>query len=134
MKLFYSLLFLLAGTTLAGQKSLDKFALVTPVQTQLDAYNTGNLDLFLSAYSDTVKIYNFPNELRYQGKENMREGYGGMFARLPDLQCRLVSRVIMGDKVIDHESVIWNKEDPPTEVVAIYRVEDGLIQEVWFMR
>ncbi len=134
MRFFFLLsLFVLPGVFFA-QEVEDKFAVVTPVQTQLDGYNTGNLELFLSAYSDTVKIYNFPNELRYQGKDRMREGYGDMFVRLPDLQCRLVNRTVMGDKVMDHESVIWKKGDPPSEVVAIYRVAAGLIQEVWFMR
>ena len=134
MKSINTLLLILLCSVLHAQQLEDKFAVVTPVQTQLDAYNTGDLELFLSAYSDTVKIYNFPNELRTSGKEAMRKGYGGMFERLKDLHCRLVNRTVMGDKVIDHESVIFSKEDPPTEVIAIYRVEDGLIQEVWFMR
>jgi hypothetical protein len=134
MKCLYVFFLLLFVVVLQAQELEDKFAVVTPVQTQLDAYNTGDLELFLSAYSDTVRIYNFPDELRSSGKESMRKGYGGMFERLEDLQCRLVNRTVMGDRVIDHESVIFNKEDPPTEVIAIYRVADGLIQEVWFMR
>lgn len=134
MKYLFSLTCFLLLSSLTAQEAADKFAVVTPVQTQLDGYNTGNLELFLSAYSDTIKIYNFPDELRSQGKDKMRESYGGMFERLPDLQCRLVSRTVMGDKVMDHESVIWEKGAPPSEVVAIYRVADGLIQEVWFMR
>jgi hypothetical protein len=134
MKCLYVFFLLLFCGVLHAQQPEDKFAVVTPVQTQLDAYNTGDLELFLSAYSDTIKIYNFPNELRTSGKEAMRKGYGGMFERLKDLQCRLVNRTVMDDKVIDHESVIFNKKDSPTEVIAIYRVEDGLIQEVWFMR
>lgn len=134
MKSIKTILLVLLCSVLYAQEPEDKFAVVTPVQTQLDAYNTGDLELFLSAYSDTVKIYNFPNELRSSGKEAMRKGYGGMFDRLKDLHCRLVNRTVMGDKVIDHESVIFRKEDPPTEVIAIYRVGNGLIQEVWFMR
>ncbi|MEM9929193.1 MAG: nuclear transport factor 2 family protein [Bacteroidota bacterium] len=134
MKSIFLLAFLSICTLLGAQEMTDKFANVTPVQTQLDAYNTGNLELFLSAYSDTVKVYNFPNELQFQGKDQMRKGYGGMFERLPDLHCRLVNRTVMGDKIIDHESVIFRKEDPPSEVIAIYRVANGLIQEVWFMR
>jgi len=130
------LIFLLfLSTTLFAQTAPeDKFDVLNPVQTQLDAYNTGNLELFLSAYSDSIKIYNFPNELGMEGKDQMRETYGGMFEQLPDLQCRLVNRTVMKDKVIDHESVRWNKTDPPAEVIAIYRVADGLIQEVWFLR
>ena len=119
---------------LAAQGEVDTYAVVTPVQTQLDGYNTGDLDLFLSAYADTVRIYNFPNELGAEGKDAMRETYGSMFERLPDLQCRLVNRMVMGNRVIDHESVVFATGEPPTEVIAIYTVEDGLITEVRFMR
>ena len=128
------LLLLLSTNLFAQTTSDDKFAVLTPVQTQLDAYNTGNLELFLSAYSDSIRIYNFPDVLSMEGKDQMRQTYGGMFEQLPDLQCRLVNRTVMNDKVIDHESVRWNKDDPPSEVIAIYRVANGLIQEVWFVR
>ena len=112
----------------------DPYAVLVPVQTQLDAYNTGDLELFLSAYADDVKIYNYPDELTMEGKATMRERYGNMFASQPDLQCRLVSRTVMGDRVVDHESVVHLRGEAPNEVVAIYRVEGGLITEVRFMR
>lgn len=129
--LFCLSLFLVSGFVAA---QADPYAVVTPVQTQLDAYNTGDLDLFLSAYADDVRIYNFPDELSGQGKERMREIYGKMFAERPDLQCRLVDRMVMGNRVLDHESVIFEAGTPPVEVIAVYLVEDGLIQEVRFMR
>lgn len=119
---------------LPAQSADDPYAAVTPVQTQLDAYNTGDLELFLSAYADSVKIYSFPNQLTMEGKEVMRERYGSMFENQPDLQCRLVSRMVMGDRVLDHESVVRQVGEPATEVVAIYLVADGLIQEVRFLR
>ena len=119
---------------LSAQSDADNYAVVTPVQTQLDGYNTGNLELFLSAYADTVRIYNYPDELGAEGKERMRETYGSMFEELPDLQCRLVSRMVMGNRVLDHESVRWTKDENPTEVIAIYTVEAGLITEVRFLR
>ena len=119
---------------LTAQAEVDTYAVVAPVQTQLDGYNTGDLELFLSAYADTVQIYNFPDELGAEGKDAMRETYGNMFERLPDLHCRLVNRMVMGNRVIDHESVIFDAGEPPTEVIAMYTVEDGLITEVRFMR
>ncbi|WP_116109080.1 nuclear transport factor 2 family protein [Lewinella sp. IMCC34191] len=128
------ILLLLFPALLAAQSGEDAYEVVTPVQTQLDAYNTGNLELFLSAYADTVRVYNYPDELRAQGKESMRESYGGMFSELPDLQCRLVNRMVMGNKVIDHESVVFTVGEDPVEVIAIYTVENGLITEVRFMR
>lgn len=40
---------------------------------QLKGYNERNIELFLEAYSDTVKVYNFPNQLMYTGKTTMRQ-------------------------------------------------------------
>ena len=130
--LIFLSLFFSAG--LYAQQIADQYAAVTPVQTQLDGYNTGDIDLFLSAYADTVKIYSFPNELTMEGKSTMREQYGAMFERMPDLHCRLINRTVMGNRVLDHESVIWEKGKPASEVVAIYLVEGGLITEVRFLR
>ena len=118
----------------AQSDATDPYGVITPVQTQLDGYNTGDLELFLSAYADTVRIYNFPDELGAEGKEAMRETYGNMFERLPDLHCRLVNRMVMGNRVIDHESVVFAAGEPPTEVIAMYTVEEGLITEVRFLR
>ena len=127
-------LFITTGLAAQSTENTDRYAVLTPVQTQLDAYNTGDIDRFLSAYADSVKIYSFPDQLTSTGKRQLRETYGAMFARMPDLQCRLVSRTVMGNRVLDHESVVWEKGQPATEVVAIYLVEDGLIQEVRFLR
>lgn len=128
------LCFLLFTLGLNAQDVTDKYASVSPVQTQLDGYNTGDIDLFLSAYADSVKIYSFPNELTMEGKTAMRETYGSMFERMPDLHCRLINRTVMGNRILDLESVIWEKGKAPSEVIAIYLVEDGLITEVRFLR
>ncbi|MEM1407519.1 MAG: nuclear transport factor 2 family protein [Bacteroidota bacterium] len=103
-------------------------------QAQLDAYNNRDLEAFLEPYSDTVKVYNFPNDFRYQGKEIMRKNYGGMFERLTDLNCELVNRMVSGNTVIDHERVLFEKGRPKTEVFALYKIAHGKIQEVYFIR
>ncbi|MEO0552693.1 MAG: nuclear transport factor 2 family protein [Bacteroidota bacterium] len=103
-------------------------------QTQLNAYNNRDLEAFLEPYSDTVKVYNFPNDFRYQGKETMRKNYGGMFERLTDLNCELVNRMVSGNTVIDHERVLFEKGRPKTEVFALYKIAHGKIQEVYFIR
>ena len=103
-------------------------------QAQLDAYNNRDLEAFLEPYSDTVKIYNFPNQFRFQGKETMRKNYGGMFEQLTDLNCELVNRMVSGNTVIDHERVLFEKGRPRSEVFALYKVAHGKIQEVYFIR
>ena len=100
---------------------------------QLKGYNERNIELFLQAYSDTVKVYNFPNQLMYKGKATMRQNYAGMFTSLPDLHCTLESRVVVGNIVIDEEQVLFTKGQPELHAVAIYKVTHGKIQEVYFI-
>lgn len=103
-------------------------------QAQLEAYNAGDLEAFLAPYSDTVKIYNFPKVLNMQGKENMRMAYGNMFSNMPDLHCTLVNRMVSGNTVIDHESVVFRKDQPAREVFAMYKIVNDKIVEVYFIR
>jgi imidazolonepropionase-like amidohydrolase len=114
----------------------DQLLPVSPeilAQQQLNAYNARDLEAFLAPYSDSVKIYRFPNQLMMQGKEAMRQQYGEMFKRLPDLHCRLVSRMVQGNTVIDQESVT-GMGDKPVSAIAIYQVEKGKIVTVTFIQ
>jgi len=102
-------------------------------QKQLDAYNNRDLEKFLVNYSDSVKIYNHPKELIVSGKAQLRTNFTGMFANMPDLHCTLMNRMVLGNTVIDQEYVIFRKNQPPTEVFAMYVVARGKIQEVYFI-
>ncbi len=100
---------------------------------QLKGYNERNIELFLRAYSDSVKVYNFPNQFLYKGKETMRQNYAGMFTNLTDLHCTIKSRVVIGNTVIDEEQVVIRKGQPELHAVAIYKVAHNKIQEVYFI-
>ncbi len=107
---------------------------VIPVQKQLDAYNARDIEAFLEPYSDTVKIYSHPNRLTMSGKENMRKRYGSMFENTPDLHCTLINRMVLGNTVIDQEYVVRQKNGPVSQVIAMYKIAHGKIQEVYFIR
>ena len=64
----------------------------------------------------------------------MRTNYGSFFARTPDLHCELVNRIVLGNTVIDHERVTFRKGEPEMEAVAIYKIADGKIEAVYFVR
>jgi len=102
------------------------------VQMQLNAYNLGDIESFLEPYSDTVKVYNFPDALIYQGKDRMRSGYAGFFESTPSLHCQLINRVVLGNTVVDHELVTGLNGNQEIKAVAIYKIRDGKIQEVYF--
>lgn len=102
------------------------------VQKQLDAYNARDIDAFMATYSKDIKLYYYPNELRTTGKEQMRKNYKQWFDKNPDLKAFIKKRIVIGNKVIDEEQVTINGDIFNT--VAIYEVENGLINKVTFIQ
>jgi len=103
-------------------------------QAQLDAYNNRDIDAFMEPYSDDVKIFQFPETLLYEGKEKMRDNYARYFGMTPDLHCHLVNRMVMGNTVIDQEEVTRVHGEEPTKAIAIYKIRDEKIAEVYFIK
>ncbi len=102
-------------------------------QQQLDAYNARDIEAFLAPYNEEVEIYNFPNELLYKGKATMRNNYATMFDNTPDLHCHLVNRIILGNTVIDQERVEAFSGGQIIEAIAIYKIKDDKIAQVYFI-
>ena len=125
------LLFVIGKVT--AQENIEKIA-EKLAQEQLDAYNNRDIEAFVVPYADDVKVFNFPDQLLYQGKDELYGLYGRMFSRTPDLHCKLVKRMIMGNTVIDQEEVTINKEEAPFRAIAIYKIKGGKIAEVYFIR
>jgi hypothetical protein len=103
------------------------------VQEQVEAYNRHDLDSFLGFYSPDVKLYDFPGKEISSGVDAMRKTYGKLFADNPDLKVDIAKRIVQGDTVIDQEAVSVSSRRRFT-AVAIYRVKDGKIAAVWFVR
>src|SRR5947207_9971810 len=104
---------------------------VDVVEEQLQAYNARDLERFAATYAESIQIYRMPaTEPAIVGKEKLREVYRARFSS-PGLHAEIVSRIVLGNKVIDHERVVGIKE-MPIEAVAVYEVVDGLIRTVWF--
>lgn len=102
------------------------------VEKQLEAYNARDIDAFMATYSQDIKLYNFPRDLTTDGPEAMRKGYAEFFKSAPDLHCEIKNRMVIGNKVIDHEEVTANGNT--FNAVAIYEVENGKIAKVTFLR
>ena len=101
------------------------------VEEQLQAYNARDLERFAATYAESIRIYRLPAlEPAIVGQEKLREVYRARFSS-PNLHATIVNRMVLGNKVIDHERVVGIKETP-IEAVAVYEVADGLIRTVWF--
>ena len=101
------------------------------VQRQVDAYNARDLDRFVATYADGIRIFRLPSIApAISGKEQLTEVYRTRFS-VPTLHAEILARIVLGNKVIDHERVVGIREHP-VEAVAVYELVSALIQTVWF--
>jgi len=108
-----------------------------PVQEQLDAYNSRDLEQFLSYYAPDVVIEDGNGVRLMAGIDALRARYGALFAGSPALRADVVTRMRVADYVVDEEHVIGaNLPGRPAEfkVVVIYRIRDGQIAHVRMLR
>ncbi|BFL82597.1 nuclear transport factor 2 family protein [Shewanella baltica] len=101
------------------------------VQAQLEAYNQRDLATFVAQFSDDVCIYRPPATAPViQGKAAFRDFYQNERFNLPNLHAEIVSRMVVGNKVVDYERISGIR-DEPFEVMVVFEVSDGLIQAMW---
>jgi putative hydrolase of HD superfamily len=103
------------------------------VQKQLDAYNGHDIEAFMPWWADDCQYYEFPSTLLANGAAEIRERHVLRFQE-PNLFGRLINRIVVGNMVVDHESVMrtFPEGQGEIEVVAIYEVAHGKIAKAWF--
>lgn len=118
-----------ATTSTAGKNASPE----TIIDGQLAAYNSRDLEAFLSFYAEDAVLANYPNQVTQTGKAEMRTRYQIRFSN-PNVHAEIIKRVAFGSFVVDHERVV---AAPPAEgtleAVAIYEIKDGKIVRVTFL-
>ncbi len=102
-------------------------------QRQLNAYNARDLAAFCAPYSDDVQIVDLDSKEQTHGKEAFKARYKGSFNKMPKAHCQLVKRMVVGNFVLDEESITDTGGDP-IHAVAIYEVKNGKIAVVRFIK
>ncbi|MBB5206227.1 hypothetical protein HNQ51_003572 [Inhella inkyongensis] len=101
-------------------------------QEQLDAYNARDLARFVACYADDFVLFRPPAaEPVLRGRAALSAHYAKNRFNLPDLHAELLGRLVVGNKVFDHERVHGVRAEP-FEVMAAYEVCDGLIVQAFF--
>lgn len=101
-----------------------------PVQHQLEAFNSRDIDDFMEAYAPDTTVENGDGEKMMSGSKEMRAFYSNVFKNSPKLHCDIVNRTSVGNWVIDEEKIQGLKtEGFPEEAHAVvaYKVSDGQI-------
>jgi hypothetical protein len=101
------------------------------VQRQLVAYNARDLERFLAGYSDDVRLYRPPaTDPAIAGKAAFADFYATQRFNRAGLHADVLNRMVLGNKVIDHERIFGVGEEP-FEVAIVYEVSDERIRHVW---
>jgi hypothetical protein len=106
------------------------------VQENLNFYNQRNIEGFMSSFSDSIALFLFAKtEPVAKGTEAIRTLYKALFDISPNLYSTILNRSIIGNKVIDHESIVGRKgSQVPIELVMIYEVLDDKIVRMTVIR
>lgn len=108
----------------------------TPRQTadlQLDLYNSRDLDGFCALFTADARLADLPTgTVLAEGSDAIRSFYAQRFSN-ENLSCRVHAHCDLGEFAIDRET-IEGIPGAPVDVIAIYRIVDGLIAEVQFIR
>lgn len=108
-----------------------------PVEEQLRAYNTRNLDAFMACFTDDCVVEGPDGNRLMSGSTEMRERYRQLFAASPALNAAITHRIRIGDHVIDEEAITGRLGQAAGDVrhaVAIYKIRDSKICHVRFYR
>lgn len=103
------------------------------VQKQVEAYNSHDLEAFLSCFSNSSEGYIFPDKLLGKGKEEQRKVFKEFFANAPQAHAKIFKSISLGNYIINHEVATGMPGDETIEAIVIYKVEKNLITKVWFI-
>lgn len=106
-----------------------------PVARQVDAYNARDLDALLDCYSRDAIVEDATGKIAMRGREAMRRTYDELFSESPDLQAEIITRIRVGEYVIDEEVVTGRRgSSEPVRVAVVYHVANGVIDRVRMIR
>lgn len=115
---------------------MSKLSAEQIVQKQLDCYNNRDMEGYIALFSENVKFYDHATrEVTIEGVDACREMYQSLFDASPNLKSTIIKRIVMGNVVIDHESIVGRKgSDEVLELILVFEVEEGLIGKVTVIR
>ncbi len=114
-----------------GQEKSEQQSPLQIVNKRMELYNQHNFEDFIKLYSDTIKVYTYPDKLLGNGIENIISIFKPKFKN-KSISVEIINQIDNGNHVINHEIVTENEQK--TKYVSIYQIENGLIKSVRFVR
>jgi hypothetical protein len=86
-------------------REYEEETVTDPVQQQIDAYNSRDLDGFVDAYAEDAVIVDGEGNVVARGHDGIRDLYGELFSQSSRLHGEVLNRIAVGEYVIDEERV-----------------------------
>ena len=88
----------------------------------------------MAVYAEDAQQFEHPSKLLANGAAEIRPRFEARFTE-PNLHAQLVTRIVSGNLVIDHEIVARTFPEGAgrIELVAIYEVKNDKIAKAWFI-
>ena len=104
------------------------------VQAQLDAYNAKDIDALLRTFAVDAEQFALHGELLARGHAEIRARFLLRFEE-PDLHARLLTRMVVGGVVADHECVTRNFAEGlgTVAMLCLFEVHEGLIRKASYV-
>jgi hypothetical protein len=136
MKKIQFLALTLLISTLSFSQNKSQMTPEQVVQENLDFYNNRNIEGFMTSFSEDIKMYNLADpKPTVVGREEIRRVYTNLFEKSPKLHSTILKRIVIGNRVIDHESITGRNGNPDVlELVLIYEVRDQKIFRITVVR
>ncbi len=105
------------------------------VDKQLIAYNEKDYEVFASCYDENIESYDLETStlIAQMSGLNFFIHYRDKFNENPNIQCKVINRMVHDDLVIDHEYISSFRGNNHVELV-IYQVTGARITKMWFTR
>ncbi|HEY1831939.1 MAG TPA: nuclear transport factor 2 family protein [Acidimicrobiales bacterium] len=106
------------------------------IDRQLLAFNNRDIEGFVACYELEAKVVQPDGSFLASGRDQIRERYGELFDRSPELKAAVPKRIEVGAVVVDEELITgFNLPGSPTEVHSIvaYRIHDDLIENAYLL-
>ncbi len=122
--------------TLLSMKNIQAQNAEMVVQRNLNAYNAREIKAFMAEFTDDIKLINFSDQkIIAEGKSAIEKLYSELFEQSPSLHSTILKRIVLGNKVIDHESITGRKGNAEAiELIMIYEVKDDKIYKMTVIR
>jgi hypothetical protein len=129
MKKFIRVLFVLLVTGSVSANEIQ--SPLSVVNQRMDAYNQHDLKRFLALYDEGVEVYTYPDKRLAEGKGHLKSIFEPMLKE-GKVKVKIHHQIQKDSYVINQETVTYGTTE--TEYVSVYKVENGLITEVRFIR